>query len=71
KDHSITRNQAQITLNAITGKKLSSTKNDSAIATLNAGVYGLHMATFAQPLLGLALFFSGLLGCVMVASGLL
>lgn len=71
KDHSITRNQAQITLNAVTGKKLSSTKNNSAIATLNAGVYGLHMATFAQPLLRLALFFSGLLGCVMVASGLL
>ncbi|WP_425917605.1 PepSY-associated TM helix domain-containing protein [Acinetobacter sp. TSRC1-2] len=71
KDHSITRNQPQITLNAVTGEKLSSTKNNSAIATLNAGVYGLHMATFAQPLLRLALFFSGLLGCAMVASGLL
>lgn len=71
KDHSITRNQAQITLNAVNGEKIYSTKNDSAIATLNAGVYGLHMATFAQPLLRLALFFSGLLGCVMVASGLL
>ena len=59
KDHSITRNQAQITLNAVTGEKLSSTKNDSAIATLNAGVYGLHMATFAQPLLRLVLFFFG------------
>lgn len=71
KDHSITRNPAQITLNAVTAEKLSSTKNDSAIATLNAGVYGLHMATFAQPLLRLALFFSGLLGCAMIASGLL
>ena len=70
-DHSITRNPAQITLNAVTGEKLHSTKNDSAIATLNAGVYGLHMATFAQPLLRLALFFSGLLGCAMIASGLL
>ncbi|MEG1235742.1 MAG: PepSY-associated TM helix domain-containing protein, partial [Acinetobacter sp.] len=70
-DHSITRNPAQITLNAVTGEKLRSTKNDSAIATLNAGVYGLHMATFAQPLLRLALFFSGLLGCAMIASGLL
>ena len=29
------------------------------------------MATFAQPLLRLALFFSGLLGCAMIASGLL
>ena len=71
KDHSITRNPVQITLNAVTGEKLHSTKNDSAIATLNAGVYGLHMATFAQPLLRLALFFSGLLGCAMIASGLL
>ncbi|OTG63547.1 peptidase [Acinetobacter sp. ANC 4470] len=71
KDHSITRNPAQITLNAVTGEKLCNTKNDSAIATLNAGVYGLHMATFAQPLLRLALFFSGLLGCAMIASGLL
>ena len=58
-------------MNAVTGEKLHSTKNDSAIATLNAGVYGLHMATFAQPLLRLALFFSGLLGCAMIASGLL
>lgn len=71
KDHSITRNQEQMTFNAITGQPLSSSKNESAIATLNAGVYGLHMATFAQPLLRLALFFSGLLGCAMIASGLL
>ena len=71
KDHSITRNQAQMTFNAITGQPLSSSKNESAIATLNAGVYGLHMATFAQPLLRLALLFSGLLGCAMIASGLL
>lgn len=70
-DHSITRNQAQITLNASTGKVLADTRNNSAIATLNAGVYGLHMATFAQPLLRLGFFFSGILGCVMIASGLL
>ena len=70
-DHSITRNQAQITLNASTGKVLADTRNNSPIATLNAGVYGLHMATFAQPLLRLGFFFSGILGCVMIASGLL
>ena len=29
------------------------------------------MATFAQPLLRLAFFFSGILGCAMIASGLL
>ncbi|WP_224991821.1 PepSY-associated TM helix domain-containing protein [Acinetobacter pittii] len=70
-DHSITRNQAQITLNASTGKVLADTRNNSPIATLNVGVYGLHMATFAQPLLRLGFFFSGILGCVMIASGLL
>ena len=36
KDHSITRNQAQLVLNATTGKLLENTRNDSAIATLNA-----------------------------------
>lgn len=70
-DHSITRNQAQITLDATTAKVLGDTRNHSPIATLYAGVYGLHMATFAQPLLRLGLFFSGILGCVMIASGLL
>lgn len=70
-DRSITRNQAQITLNASTGKVLEDTRNNSPIATLNAAVYGLHMATFAQPLLRLGFFFSGILGCVMIASGLL
>ncbi|MFW6743690.1 PepSY-associated TM helix domain-containing protein [Acinetobacter pittii] len=70
-DRTITRNQPQITLNASTGKVLVDTRNNSPIATLNAGVYGLHMATFAQPLLRLGFFFSGILGCVMIASGLL
>ncbi len=70
-DRTITRNQPQITLNASTGKVLEDTRNNSPIATLNAGVYGLHMATFAQPLLRLGFFFSGILGCVMIASGLL
>lgn len=70
-DRTITRNQPQITLNASTSKVLEDTRNNSPIATLNAGVYGLHMATFAQPLLRLGFFFSGILGCVMIASGLL
>lgn len=71
KDESITRNQAQITLNATTGELLKNTRNESVIATLNAGVYGLHMARFADPVLRLGLLFSGLLGCAMIASGLL
>ena len=70
-DRSITRNQAQLSFNGESGALLGDTRNNSAIATLNNGVYGLHMAHFAQPLLRFALFFSGLLGCAMIASGLL
>lgn len=71
KDQSITRNQAQLSFNAQDGHLMTDTRNHSAIATLNAGVYGLHMANFAQPILRLAFFFSGILGCAMIASGLL
>ncbi|MPW44774.1 PepSY-associated TM helix domain-containing protein [Acinetobacter guerrae] len=70
-DHTITGNKPQITFDATTGKQLAATRNDSAIAALSFGVYGLHMATFAQPILRLAFFFSGVLGCFMIASGLL
>ncbi|MCH7335017.1 PepSY-associated TM helix domain-containing protein [Acinetobacter sp. NIPH 2699] len=69
-DRSITLNQAQISFDG-TGKILKNTRNNSAVATLNAGVYSLHMATFAQPALRFAFFLSGLLGCLMIASGLL
>jgi uncharacterized iron-regulated membrane protein len=69
-DRSITLNQAQITFDS-NGKMLGNTRNESSVATLNAGVYGLHMATFAQPALRFAFFCSGILGCLMIASGLL
>ena len=71
KDQSITRHQAQMVFNGSTADILSSNRNSSTIATLNAGIYGLHMAKFAEPLLRMALFFSGILGCSMIASGLL
>ena len=70
-DHTITGNQPQITMSGTDATIIQNMRNDSAIATLNFGVYGLHMATFAQPALRLAFFFSGLLGCCMIASGLL
>ncbi|KKW77224.1 peptidase [Acinetobacter sp. AG1] len=69
-DRSITLNQTQITLDGA-GEILGNTRNNSPVATLNAGVYGLHMATFAQPLLRFSFFCSGILGCLMIASGLL
>ncbi len=70
-DRTITQNVAQTTFNATSGEILPSTKNQSAVAKLSAGVYGIHMMTFAQPFLRIALFFSGILGCAMIASGLL
>ena len=70
-DKTITQNVAQTTMNAATGELLSTQKNQSPIATVSAGVYGIHMMTFAQPFLRVCLFISGLLGCAMIASGLL
>lgn len=70
-DHTITQNVPQTTFNAANGEILASIKNHSAVAKLSAGVYGIHMMTFAQPFLRVALFFSGILGCAMIASGLL
>ncbi len=71
KDHSITLNHPQISFNTYTGRVLANTRNDSVIATLSYGVYGLHMGTFAQPILRILFFLSGILGSLMIASGLL
>ncbi|QIO05732.1 PepSY-associated TM helix domain-containing protein [Acinetobacter shaoyimingii] len=71
KDQSISQNRAQITFNATNAKALTNTRNESAVATLSYSMYGLHMGTFATPLLRLTLFFSGILGALMIASGLL
>ena len=70
-DRSITQRVPQVTFHATTGQILQSTRNESMIATLSSGVYGIHMMTFAPTLLRVCLFFSGLLGCTMIASGLL
>ncbi|MBF7682727.1 PepSY domain-containing protein [Acinetobacter sp. B5B] len=69
-DHSITQQPIQMTLNA-QGQIIQDTRNVHPVATLYSGIYGLHMASFAQPIIRIALFFSGILGCFMVASGLL
>ena len=70
-DHSISLKPEQLSIAGSTGQILPDIRNYSPVATLYSGVYGLHMAPFAQPLLRLGLFFSGLLGCAMIASGLL
>ena len=71
KDQSISLNKAQMSFHAITGQAIGNTRNQSAIATLSYSMSGLHMATFAQPFLRMMFFFSGILGSVMIASGLL
>lgn len=70
-DHSISLKPEQLSIAGSTGQILPDFRNYSPVTTLYSGVYGLHMAPFAQPLLRLGLFFSGLLGCAMIASGLL
>ncbi|MCO8089665.1 PepSY-associated TM helix domain-containing protein [Acinetobacter thermotolerans] len=69
-DRTITRNQDQFIFNAHTGELLKNNRNTSALATLNNGIYGLHMARYAQPSLRFILFLSGILGATMIASGL-
>lgn len=69
-DLTITRNQEQFIFNAHTGERLKNNRNTTALATLNNGIYGLHMARYAQPSLRFLMFLSGILGATMIASGL-
>lgn len=70
-DRSISQDNPRLEFNAITGELLDDRKNRSVLATMRASIYGLHRAPFAETATRLALFFSGLLGSVMIASGLL
>ena len=59
-----------MTFSSVSGALLSETRDDARPAVQTRGVmYGLHAATFAQPLLRALFFLSALAGCVMVASG--
>lgn len=64
-------NSDQLTFSLTTGEILNDLRNQHPVAKLYGGIYGLHMAPFAGPILKLAFFFSGILGCLMIASGLL
>lgn len=70
-DKSITLTPAQIVLSGVNGEVLSQTIQKSSVQKIYGGIYSLHMAPFAQPLVRVALFISGILGCLMIASGLL
>lgn len=71
KDQSITLDVPRLEFSAITGELLPDRKNRSHIAQINSVFFALHIVPFAQSTLRFALFFSGLLGCVMIATGLL
>ncbi|MES2688314.1 MAG: PepSY-associated TM helix domain-containing protein [Pseudomonadota bacterium] len=64
--------QPTLVFNGTSGKLLSETGEDrGAVITTRSVLYGLHLGRFADPLLRLLFFVSGLAGCVMVATGLL
>lgn len=55
--------------NGVDGRLLTRSGKPGGATQTGGVLYGLHMAEFAQPLLRLLFFGSGLLGCLMVASG--
>jgi len=64
--------QPALMFNGTTGKLLNEVGEDrGAVITTRSVLYGLHLGRFADPLLRLLFFVSGLAGCVMVATGLL
>ncbi len=57
--------------NAVTGARLPNQRNHEAVAQTGGVIYGLHEAHFARISLRWGLFASGLLGCAMVATGMI
>ncbi|RZJ26513.1 MAG: PepSY domain-containing protein [Haliea sp.] len=71
-DHDMSSAQPAMVFNGTSGKLLSEMGEDrGAVITTRSVLYGLHLGRFADPLLRLLFFVSGLAGCVMVATGLL
>jgi uncharacterized iron-regulated membrane protein/low affinity Fe/Cu permease len=62
---------AGVEISGIDGKLLPDNHNHSAMSVTAGVVYGLHMAHVAQWPLRWLLFLSGMLGCVMIASGMI
>jgi len=58
-----------VRLNVATGQIIAHSGRAGAASETRGVLYGLHIARFADPVLRLLLFASGLLGCLMVASG--
>lgn len=62
---------AGVVISAIYGSALPDNNNNSAMSIAAGAVYGLHMAHVATWPLRWLLFLCGLLGCVMIASGMI
>jgi len=70
--HDMSSAQPAMVFNGTSGKLLSEMGEDrGAVITTRSVMYGLHLGRFADPLLRMLFFVSGLAGCVMVATGLL
>ncbi len=71
-DQDMSSAQPAMIFNGTSGKLLSEMGEDrGAVITTRSVLYGLHLGRFADPLLRVLFFVSGLAGCVMVATGLL
>jgi uncharacterized iron-regulated membrane protein len=70
-DKTITLDATALHLSQDGKHQLTDPKNHSAVGQLYYGIYGLHLARFAEPLTRASLFFAGILGTLMIASGLL
>jgi uncharacterized iron-regulated membrane protein len=71
-DRDMSSVQPAMIFNGSTGQLLSQVgEAPGAVLTTRSVLYGLHMGRFADPLLRVLFFVSGLAGCVMVATGLL
>ncbi|MFT0545939.1 PepSY-associated TM helix domain-containing protein [Allopusillimonas ginsengisoli] len=61
-----------VQFNGATGALIATIGDDPSTAAASRGVlFGLHVANFANPLLRVLFFLSGLAGCIMVATGAL
>ncbi|PXW51426.1 PepSY-associated TM helix domain-containing protein [Methylobacterium sp. B4] len=69
--HGLAHVHPQISFDGVTGAELGRTEEPRAAARTFATMVGLHEAHFAGPALRLLFFLSGLMGCAMVATGLL
>ena len=69
RSRSLSVDAPSLLFDATNGQLIQRTSDPAGASQTYGVMYGLHMGEFAQPLLRLLLFGSGLLGCLMVASG--